>query len=437
MNFIYTKWNKQKLEETLKHQTNHFYDKEQQSNFFENYSSYEPSNYIEQFYIISKWSNVILMTLIALVGLYGNTVSIFIFSSKSYNKNSSKSLRTYLVILSLSDLFVIVLHYIDFTFRSWINLTGSYKSQFNFVDKIQIFCKLVPYLRNVFRTISVYTLLLMTIQRLIVLYFPLARKRWFSVKFNRTLLKWLLILSFVLNLTNIFMNDLIEHESNQELYCSIKKKNIHYQFVADIIFVIVTILIPCLLISLITIILYLKIRHSLGFKSYGDEQINFDTKLKKNYKCTLSHSDTNISYYDSNERALPKKKQVHFNCKSDFSYKKYSTNSIRTTYMLVVLSKWYIMLHLPYFICWCLFYLHLNNRLFNLSDYLSKSKSIDFISNEMDTEQNFTKILNTLKANLKKDLGAYKKVINWTKNIQMRIEKTIKQPEELKEPIET
>lgn len=33
--------------------------------------------------------------------------------------------------------------------------------------------------------------------------------------------------------------------------------------------------------------------------------------------------------------------------------------SIRNTYILVVLSKWFIFLHLPYFICWCLFYLYM------------------------------------------------------------------------------
>ena len=55
----------------------------------------------------------------------------------------------------------------------------------------------------------------------------------------------------------------------------------------------------------------------------------------------------------------------------------------------------------------------------------------------MDTEQNLTKNHNTLKANLKKDLAAYKKLVNLKKNIQMRIEKTVKQLEELKEPIET
>lgn len=138
--------------------------------------AYLANGHIESFYILSKWINVIFLTLIAIIGIYGNLMSAKIFVSKTFNRNSIKSLRLYLVTLALSDAFVLVFHYSDFTFRSWVNLTESYESRFNFVDKINLFCKLVPYLRNVFRTISVYTLVLMTTQRLIVLHFSNLKK---------------------------------------------------------------------------------------------------------------------------------------------------------------------------------------------------------------------------------------------------------------------
>ncbi|RNA42890.1 allatostatin-A receptor isoform X1 [Brachionus plicatilis] len=299
---------------------------------FSNFTN-APSLSIAQFYLISKWSNVILMTLIALIGLYGNTMSIFIFSSKSFNKNSSKSLRTYLLILSLSDLFVIILHYIDFTFRSWINLTGMYSSNFNFVDKIKFFCRIVPYFRNVFRTVSVYTLLLMTIQRLFVLYFPLARKKWFSVYFNRTLVKWLFIVSLCVNLSTLFVNDLVEHDANQELHCSIKKKNLEFQLTMDILFAILTILVPCMLISVITVVLYLRIKECLNYRKI--DELNVVDRASQ--ECSISRSEINLrEYRHSTPVSMHPRK------------KKYSVNSVKITYMLVVLSKWYIMLHLPY-----------------------------------------------------------------------------------------
>ena len=34
--------------------------------------------------------------------------------------------------------------------------------------------------------------------------------------------------------------------------------------------------------------------------------------------------------------------------------------SIKTTYMLLIVSKWFILLHFPYFICWCFYYVHMN-----------------------------------------------------------------------------
>lgn len=306
---------------------------------------------IEEFYIVSKWSNVILMTMIALIGFYGNTISILIFLSKSFNKSSGKSLRTYFLILSLSDLFVIVLHYIDFTFRSWINLTGMYTSKFNFVDKIKFFCKIVPYFRNVFRTVSVYTLLLMTIQRLFVLYFPMAKKKWFSVYFNRTLIKWLLIISLCINLTTLFVNDLVEHDVNQEMHCSIKNTYLEFQFTMDIVFAILTILIPCILISVITLVMYVRIKECLSYP-----------KINQLYSNDYSLSRSNLeNYFHSTKNVLSAKR------------KKYSVNSVRTTYMLVILSKWYIMLHFPYFICWLLLYLHLNKSIFEPTRFMGFS----------------------------------------------------------------
>ena len=66
---------------------------------------------IEIFYEVSKWLNVIMITVITIFGLYGNLISIVIFRDGSYNKNSIKSLRVYLVMLAVSDLLVLVCFY--------------------------------------------------------------------------------------------------------------------------------------------------------------------------------------------------------------------------------------------------------------------------------------------------------------------------------------
>ena len=439
-------------------------------------------NLIFTFYKFSKWMNVILITIINVIGLYGNLMSINIFMSKSY---PNFSLRVYLILLSLSDQLVLALHYIDFTFRSWVNLTESYSSRFNFVDKCLLCCKLIPYLRNVFRTISVYTLLLMTFQRYVVLYFPLVRAKWCSIKFTKRILFVLILISLVLNVNNLILNDLEVHQENQEHYCTVKKEYIKYQFVIDIVFVMFTILIPTIFVLVISFVLLSKIksnapkdyfnlclcninfspnRDSLTDKTNADDDrrnefnsnmdsmyvmdaqnaqnanntnqnmvynstsqntkliqpsyqkfndvsvykrtptasIHLNVDLKKdrrksstNYtiqkqskprpKIKKSFSDNAFNYaYERrandassitgmNKRVLRKKLSLQeistflrnyeqqMN-QGTLNFAKKSGHSVRTTYMLVLISKWFVILHLPYFICWIIFHLHMNEQ---------------------------------------------------------------------------
>ena len=344
---------------------------------------------IEFFYEYSKWINAVLMTLIAVIGLYGNTMSILIFSSKSYNKNSIKSLRLYLITLSVSDLCVIVFHYVDFTFRQWVNLTGSYDSKFNFVDKFLILCKLVPYFRNVFRTISVYTLTLMTLQRLILLHFSSLRLKWSSTKFNQKILLSLFITALLINSTNLLINDQVKQPFTGELYCSVPENYVDLQFKIDIIFVIITILFPSVFILFLSVILFINVKKASrsGRVAKCSIQANSSLLNKKvlNYKNYFNYLNTRypqmpnlenmqtieiknlnriendfIDCGENGHNQIEKLYENSNNLKSNndvFAIKKSLNQSIRTTYMLVIVSKWFILLHLPYFLCWMLFHL--------------------------------------------------------------------------------
>lgn len=89
------------------------------------------SNQVYTFYTVSKWLNVVIITLITVIGIYGNTMSLRLFLRKYTNKKTQQKLTIYFLLLSVSDLLVLVLHYVDFTFRSWINLLGAHSSQVN------------------------------------------------------------------------------------------------------------------------------------------------------------------------------------------------------------------------------------------------------------------------------------------------------------------
>lgn len=275
---------------------------------------------------------------------------------------------------------MLIFHYVDFALRSWVNLTNSYSSTFNFVDKCLICCKLIPYLRNFFRTISVYILLVMTLQRFIYLYFPLIRSKVNSSKCIKIIILNLSLFSGVLNIGNLFINTLVKHDSNGELYCSIKPDYLSIQFIIDFLFVSFSILVPTLFILVFSLILFCKIRSNIPagndyFKlCYCFERniTNNSTEISKRNSLNLrqDNSIVSVSNFKSQDKFLITKEKLtleyklegHKNQSSKLNtkFKTKFNQSIRTTYMLVLLSKWFVILHLPYFICWILFHLHIN-----------------------------------------------------------------------------
>lgn len=279
-------------------------------------------NLMFEFYNASKWMNVIFISMITVLGVYGNFMSLNVFLHKSYR--NVKALRYYLIILSISDMFVLVLHYVDFTFRSWVNLIGAYSSKFNFVDKCLLCCKLIPYFRNVFRTISVYILLMMTFQRFMVLFFPLNRAKWLSVKFNKKLIYGLIISSLIFNINNIFLNSLIVHELNGEIYCSIHKDYLTYQFVIDILFVVLTILVPTVLVLTLSFILLSKINHNSSMcRSYFC--FCYRNLNKSNKNSIVEKYDTVVIYNDNSLNKEIKLESHNMTPKNDGSLKLFSS----------------------------------------------------------------------------------------------------------------
>lgn len=285
---------------------------------------------IEKFYSISKWLNPILITIITLLGLYGNFVSLVIFSSQSFNKQSIKILRMYLIFLSTSDLLVLIFHYIDFTFISWTNLIKSRKFCLNLMNQSRIFCKLIPFLRNLFRTMSIYCLVLLSIHRIYSLYYPMVKSRWSNLKFNKTVIFLIFIFAVLINWHNLILNDLVGHYKTNQIFCSINRNYFRYQFIFDFKYIIVSILIPIIIIIGISFVLYTKIRFVLKNRSYY----------------------VNGIVLNRNERRLP------------------SDQSVKSAYLTLILSKWFVILHLPYTIIWSLLHIQLRKESSRVENFL-------------------------------------------------------------------
>jgi len=345
-------------------------------------------NRYDFFYDFSKFFNVITSTLITLFGLFGNTMSIIIFHNESYRKTS---VQTSLILLAFADLLVLLLQYLDFTLRQWINLFGLYSSSFNFVDKSVFFCKLIPYLKNVFKTISIYALILITLERIIILYFPFKRSKW--LKHSRKSNFFLFLIALLLNLYVLFLNTLEQHSVNRQFYCTIRKDFLEIYLYIDIIFVVFTIMIPSIIILFMSIFLVRKV--SSNYPSWTDiykvnsKSVASRRKSKHRASSILSSESTyflkmsnglkmrkmfRLSSINHNLKSNPTinigsvANKTESNISNGISKHKSSVDrisqfktkhSIKTTCLLILLSKWFVILHLPYFICWLIYHVKL------------------------------------------------------------------------------
>lgn len=89
----------------------------------------------------------------------------------------------------------------------------------------------------------------------------------------------------------------------------------------DTLFASITILIPTFLIFIICMILYQKIKYTT-FRS-----------SRRNYSNNSNSTDSSV-------------------CKKE-------TKSVKTAYIIVILSKWFVIFHLPYFVCWLFLHIHM------------------------------------------------------------------------------
>lgn len=143
------------------------------------------------------------------LGVIGNTLSILIFLSPRYRRQSS---HFYLLTLALSDLCFLIINLFEDTFRNHNEL---YHSHINFLDRSSsIICILVQYARNVTRLLSSWIVVSFTIERLLVVFYPLKRAVICRRKIARFVVFILFILSFLININVPFHYGVI-NSSNQ------------------------------------------------------------------------------------------------------------------------------------------------------------------------------------------------------------------------------
>jgi hypothetical protein len=153
------------------------------------------SNSIPTLVAVEQYISIYGPFILTTVGIIGNILSILIFLSPRYRRQSS---HFYLLCLALSDLCFLIINFLEDTFRNHNQL---YKSRINFLDRSpSIICIFVQYARNVTRLLSSWIIVSFTIERLLVVFHPLKR----AIICRRKIARFVVLIVFILScLSNI------------------------------------------------------------------------------------------------------------------------------------------------------------------------------------------------------------------------------------------
>ena len=159
--------------------------------------------------------NLIVTFTVLILGLIGNYLIVFVFAQKKNRINSS---HVFLFCLALNDNFFLKVHLFENVIRTYQNFysisTSSYSSfmfsfnQFirliNIIERYEVACRLVNYLRYVLRLISSLIIVAFTLQRLIIVSYPLKTK-FKSKPFAWKTVGVILIISLLVNVWTLFL----------------------------------------------------------------------------------------------------------------------------------------------------------------------------------------------------------------------------------------
>lgn len=324
------------------------------------YENYYVSNFVLE---LSRKVNLFCTLIVFIIGLIGNSLTIYVFSQKRFRINSS---NVYLLNLAIIDSFFLIVHIYEDTMRTSkdiyfigeeieSNLKFDTVNQLirfvNLTDRFDLSCRLINFLRYVLRFISAYIIVVFTIQRVIIIYSPL--KNYFNSKKSAWLQSISIIfISLLVNSWVLFIFNIKKIDNHK--ICDVKDNWRKEYFLATFIYICLIMFVPIVTIGVSnTMIIYNTVKAK---KNRRKMQImkprikNFQADSQATANRFNSKSDSNIKlrpYYYNVEQIT--KKNIN---KSD-SLKKLKK-------MLFLISSSYALLNMPYLITWCSFFYNIS-----------------------------------------------------------------------------
>jgi hypothetical protein len=310
-----------------------------------NQSSYGLSNQLNQV-------NSILTIIIIVFGLIGHSLTIFVYSQNRFRRNSS---NIYFLCLALNDSAYLIIHPFKDTIRSFIkdDKFQNFIQMLNLIDRFEMTCRLINYLRNVLRFTSAYIVVVFTLQRLFIVYSPMSNK----FKSKKSAWKTVALIYFISLLSNsytLFIFDL-QIKTNNKTSCRINPSMDNDYFHLTIVFNCIIMLIPIIIIFTSNSFLISNIckntNNNLSNKMILSNNKN-KTSTRINKKSLITTTTTTTT---KNNEQIIKPYFLTINQIINRITQK-ANNTRKLTKMLILISFSYAFLNLPYFLAWSLFY---------------------------------------------------------------------------------
>ncbi|CAF1595006.1 unnamed protein product, partial [Adineta ricciae] len=152
--------------------------------------------------IFRFYSSIVLV----IVGMIGSLLSIKVFSSTKIRRNSSNE---YLITMSFIVALLLFNFFCDEVLRSIVH-DFNIDLPLNLIDLSGPLCKCSTYFRHTLRFAAHWIVVAFTLERLIVVYFPLQTSVLCNPRSARRICLVILVLSFLLPFYSFIMSDVIE-----------------------------------------------------------------------------------------------------------------------------------------------------------------------------------------------------------------------------------
>lgn len=324
------------------------------------------SNFVYSLYFIEtvRKINVSFTIIIFLIGLIGNSITIFVFSKKKFRTNSS---NIYLFCLAIVDTLFLIVHVFEDTIRHFsndmssydssyaddndfnFNITANFKSFFttiNITDQSNFICRFINYMRYVLRFVSAYIVVLFTIQRVIVISKPL--KSYIITKKSAWIKTFIIVLiSLTINIWVPFI--FVIKDTDQEYsHCDVIERWQKEYIMITFLYICLIMFVPIITIIISnSIILYSILKANNSHKNLT----NNITQKRNTKQVGLAPKNVKLKpyYFNVKQMVLRNNNQRNEDVK-------------KITRMLCFISSSYALLNLPYLITWFIYICNAINK---------------------------------------------------------------------------